>query len=366
MIAEGTQNGEKIRMIAGNVDGRGVLYEELYKGAALLYALPYTRVFVDDQETNVRELYDVVLDPAMTADGFTFTARLGLTPVSCTALVWSDASVNCSRNTGWVPPGSAGCAAAFKGHDTRFQCNGLQQAFANPVIAHDDLLSACTSSFRFELFRESCIRYGYNFPAIFYDTLQACTTAYRTEDGRNYCLFYALAPAEPADRIPASTIRECDRLYDDEKQTSLCGFRVNLGGRADEPEPVVEPRITESSLQYLPTAPLALTVTPASHVIATKLHVATGTHAELTLRATGGMVDTEPVLFVDAFGPGGDLKWSQIIDRIKLGKDVRALRELTKLDRVKLSKDTLTFRAVHEGKTITCRGDAARSIAICR
>lgn len=366
MIAEGTQDGEKVRMIAGNVDGRGLLYAEHYTGPALLYAVPYTRVFVDGQETNVRALHDLVLEPRMTADGFAFTARLGLTPLSCTALLWSDATVNCSRNTGWVPPGSPGCAAAFKGHDTRFQCNGLQQAFATPAIAHDELLSACTASFRWESFRESCIRYGYNHPAIFEDTRQACTAAYRTEHERDFCMFYAFAPVEPKDRVSAATIRECDRQHDDEKQTTLCAFRVNRGGRADQIEPVAKPRTTESMLAYLPTAPLALAVAPAARLRGETIDVSAGTRDELTLRATGGMIGTEPVLFVDAFAPAGELKWSQTIDRIKLGKQVRALRELTKLERVKLSGDVLTFHAVHRGKALACRKDTTESIAVCR
>lgn len=366
MFAEGVQEGEKVRMIAGEVDGRGLLYAEYYTGPALRYAVPYTRVFVDGEPTNVRALRELRLAPRMTTDGFAFTALQGATQLSCTALVWSDATVSCSRNTGWVPPGSRGCSAAFQGHDHRSQCNGLQQYFAAPAIGHDELLRVCTTSFRWESYRENCVRYGYNQPAIFEDTRQACTAAYRTEHERDFCMFSAFAPVEPKERVTAAMVRECDRLFDDDKQTALCGFRVLTGGRADKPEPPAKPRKAAALPTDGPTAPVALAVAPVAQVSGATLDVSAGTFHELTLRGTGGMIGTEPVLFVDAFTTAGELKWSQNVDRFQLGKQVRALRELTKLDRVKLTGDVLTFRGVHAGKTITCRADAALSFAVCR
>ncbi len=356
MFAEGSSEGDRVRMVAGDVDGHGLVYAEYYApGGGLRGVAPYARVLVDGEPTTVRDLHDLVLEPQQTPDGFVFTAHQGSDVLRCTALLWSEADVACTRDPAWVPPIAPACAAAFQGEVGRFQCNGLRDIFKTPAIDHDELLRACTASFRWESNRTDCMRYGYNVPAPFRDALAACTAVYRTEAERKFCMFYSLAPAREQDRIPARIVRACGP-HDDDRATTDCAFQMFTG--------VAQKRVRPRSLEPgdEPTQPLApLTPSRVTHV-----EVGTGAWNALALHATGGMVGGEPVLWVDARATTGKLEWMNPIPRIVIGKQVRALREVTALDHLSLTGDVLTFHVVHAGKSLQCRGDAKQQFARCR
>lgn len=366
-FAEGRLEGERVRLVAGEVDGKGVLYAEYYTGPSLRYAVPYTRVFTDGEETNVRALRGLALQPKQTVDGFAFTAFAGATPLQCTALLWSDATINCSRGTGWEPPGHPSCAKAFVGHDHRQQCNGIRAAYPSPAIPHDELLGACVASFRWESFRNNCIRYGYDRPpAAFREALAACTAAYQTEHERDFCMYYSLEPGPEEERVKPSAVRACTGKFRDERKTTDCIVRLHIGAPPANPnEPVPPPKGTGLPTDK-PTAPVVIAPAGARTARGAHIDVTTGTFRDLALRATGGMVGAEPVLWVDAFETTGALKWSNNIDRVAIGTAVRALREATALSAVKLSGDVLTFRATIGGKARQCRSDAGTTYARCR
>lgn len=360
-FAEGMVDGDRVRMIAGDVDGRGLLYLEYYAGPALRFAVPYTLVYIDGEKTTVRALRGLAATGRLDADGFGFTAHDGAAQLRCTALLHGDASVNCTRDPAWVPPGAPACAATFKSFSERFQCNGLRDAFPNPSIPHDDIVALCAAAFRPEFHRTDCMRYGYNHPAtIFRETLATCTAAMRTQDERKFCMFYSLAPVDVKERVTVDMIRTCDRMHADDRAVSLCAFERLTGAKqyVAKPPAVVEPTARA-------TEPLVRTSRPA-RVRGARIDVATGAWHDRSLRATGGMVGSEPVLWVDAFEDSGELDWMQPLDRIVVGKRIIALREVTALDRVALSGDVLTFRVVHAGKPLQCRADATQMYARCR
>lgn len=365
-FAEGVAEGEKVRIVAGEVDGRGLLYAEYYTGPALRFAVPYTRAFVDGEETSIRTLRALEVAPVQTVDGFAFTALQGTARLQCTALMWSDATATCTRDPAWTPPGAPACAATFKSHTQRFQCNGLRAHFASPAIDHDELLRACVGAFRWESHRTDCLRYGYNLPDVFGDVLEACHAAYRTEQERNFCMYYSLAPARPEDRVRPATVRACDRQADDDVATTACVFRMATGGRPDDPRRPPPKRRGTVDPSAAPTAPVQLATVPGARVRGARIDIRTGTRAGLTLRATGGMVGTEPVLWVDGLTGAGELTWMNLIDRIVVGHEVRALREVSALDRVKLAGEMLTFRATHAGRRLSCRASAGATFARCR
>jgi len=359
--AEGDgEDDSRVRMFAGEIDGRGVVYAEYYKGNALWMAVPYHRVFIDNEEqTSVRALRDLqMIGP--TPDGFAFTAAESTVELQCTALLHADATISCARSAKFVPSGAASCATFFKSHDERSQCNGIRAAFATPQIPHDELLELCAKSFRGESERNGCMIYGYNATALFRETLAACTAAYRTGSERSYCIFYSFAPANPKDRPSIEHVRACDRLHDDDKATTDCVFWKHTGVKQ------VHPKSRTTLPTDNPTAPLLYNVVPsAKRLSGSRIDVSTGAWRDLSLRATGGMVGTEPVLWVDGYR---DIKheWMSPVDRIVVGKQVRALREVSSLDKVKLTGELLTFRAVLGGKTLQCRVDAASMFARCR
>ena len=358
--AEGPgEDGSRVRMFAGEIDGRGVVYAEYYKGDRLWMAVPYYRVFIDNESvSSVRNLRGLEMQ-GPTADGFAFVADEVTVQLKCTALLWADATINCTRGT-FVPKGSASCARYFKANNERFQCNGIQTHFATPQIPHDDLLALCAASFRGESRRNECIMLGYNAPsaATFRDTLSACTAAYRTHEERSFCMVFLLGT--PAPRPSIDLVRECDREHDDDKATTDCVWLKHTGVKQ------VHPKSRTSLPTDEPTAPVANNAKPSKKRLSGgRIDVSIGAWRDLSLRATGGMVGTEPVLWVDGF-KNETLEWMAPVDRIVVGKQVRALREVSSLDRVKLTGELLTFRAVLGGKKLQCRVDAASMFATCR
>lgn len=360
--AEGPgENGARARMFAGDIDGRGVVYAEYYKGNRLWMSVPYTRVFIDhESESSPRTLRGLRMI-GQTEHGFAFTAEQGTATLQCTALLWADASINCTRSKYFTPKGSASCAKYLQSHDERFQCNGLQQHFTTPAIAHEDLLALCAASFRGESDRTQCMRDGYNAPTrLFSDALATCTAAYRTSDERKLCMSFTVEGPE-AQRIAPGVVRTCARANrGNDKAITDCAFLQHTGVEQEHPVPKIAAP-TDS-----PTEPVAANATPRRRVLAgARIDVAVGKWRDLTVRATGGLVESEPVLWVDALA-NETLKWMQPVDRIVVGKRVIALREVSSLDRVKLAGDLLTFRAVLGGKRLDCRADVAAMFARCR
>lgn len=360
-FAEGSVDGDRVRIVAGDLDGRGVLYLEYYNGAALRFVVPYTTVYVDGAKTSARALRGLQTTGTLDADGFGFTAYQGAAPLRCTALLYGDASANCTRDPAWIPPGAPACAAAFRSSVERLQCNGLRDIFQNPPIPHDEIIDLCAASFRPETYRTDCMRYGYNHPAaLFRETLATCTTAMRTQDERKFCMFYSLAPVDAKQRVTVDMIRTCDRQHADDKQVSRCAFERLTGAKQYAAKQPATREPTDS-----PTEPLAR-VTTGTPVRGAHIERANGELRDRSLRVTGGMVGTEPVLWVDAFDSTGELAWMQPLDRIVIGKQVRALREVTALERVVLKGDVLAFRVVHAGKPLQCHADVTQSYARCR
>ena len=83
-------------------------------------------------------------------------------------------------------------------------------------------------------------------------------------------------------------------------------------------------------------------------------------------RAVGGVVDGQVLLWVDETTATGELQEASPLDRIVIGKQVRALREVSALDTVKLTGGVLSFRVVHGGKPLQCRAAPGTSSATCR
>jgi hypothetical protein len=358
--AEGPgEEGARVRMFAGEIDGRGVVYAEYYRGDRLVMAVPYHRVFIDnDSESSIRALRDLkMIGP--TPDGFAFEADEVTVRLKCTALLHADATINCTRST-FRPKGAASCAEFFKSHGERAQCNGIREHYKSPAIPHDDLAAMCAAGFRSENHRSQCMSFGYNQPApLFREALSACTSAYKPTDERMYCLVFTLGTTEEQKIAPA-VVRQCAREHSDDKAITDCAFFVKTGVKQ------VHPKSRTSEPTDNPTTPVANNATPRKRRLAgARIDVAIGTWQGLSLRATGGMVESEPVLWVDAFR-NEKLEWTQPVDRIVVGKQVRALREVSSLDKVKLAGELLTFRVVLGGKRLECRTDAARMFARCR
>jgi hypothetical protein len=357
--AEGPgEEGARVRMFAGEIDGRGVVYAEYYKGDRLWMVVPYARVFIDNEAPrSPRELRDLRMK-GPTDDGFAFTAAQGTVTLRCTALLWADASISCARSKSFTPKGSASCARYFKSNDERFQCNALQEMFKAPPIPHLELLQTCVKSFRAETRRTSCMRHGYNTKSVasFEDALSTCTSAFRAEQERDYCMGF-WATTGPS----MENVRGCAREHPgDDKAINDCAWLEHTGVKQ------VYPKAKTSEPTDNPTAPVANNAAPRkTRLSGGRIDVSVGAWRDLSLRATGGMVESEPVLWVDAF-KDEKLAWMQPVDRIVLGKQVRALREVSSLDKVKLTGDLLTFRAVLGGKRLECRVDAARMFARCR
>ena len=358
-FAQGDTGEHIARLVAGEVDGKGVVIVEYYVGASLRFAVPYTQVLIDGEERSVRELRGLAAG-RLGKHGFALAADLGTKRMQCTVHLWADTAVSCRRDPAWVPPGDPACVRAFEGNIGRTQCTGLRNIFAKSAFDHDELLRLCTDAFRVETFRTDCLRYGYNNePPLFRETLAACVAAYRTQDERKFCTFYSFAPANKAERPSVDAIRTCDRKHDDDRATTDCVFEQHTGAKQ------IHPRSRTTLPSDVPTEPVTASSVKARER-GGRIDVSTGKWRELSLRATGGMVGSEPVLWVDAFAADGKLRWMQPVDRIVLGKRVRALREVTALDRVKLRGDVLTFRAVHRGKSLQCRADATAMFARCR
>jgi hypothetical protein len=358
--AEGPgEDGARVRMFAGEIDGRGVVYAEYYEGNRLVMAVPYNRVFIDnDSESSVRSLRGLEMQ-GHTPEGFAFVADQGTAQLKCTALLWADATINCTRGT-FAPKGSASCARYFKSNNERSQCNGIQTAFPTPQIPHDTLHALCAAMHRGESRRNECIMLGYNAPsaATFRDTHSACTAAYRTSEERSFCMVFLLGT--PAPRPSVDLIRECDREHDDDKATTDCVWLKHTGVEQ------VHPKSRTSLPTDEPTAPVANNAKPSKKRLSGgRIDVTSGTLRDLSVRVTGGMVGTEPVLWVDGFR-GAKHEWMAPVDRIVVGKQVRALREVSSIDKIKLSGELLTFRAVLGGKKLQCRADAGATFATCR
>lgn len=359
-FAEATVEGDRVRLVAGEVDGRGVVHVEYYAGTRLRFAVPYTKALIDGQATSVRDLRSIVAG-SLGTHGFAITADHGTARISCTVQLFADA-VDCVRDPAWVPKGDPDCVAAFVGEVGRFQCSGLRTHFATTTrIAHEEVLRRCLAAFRHESNRVDCLRYGYNEPDVarFREGLAVCVAAYRTEDERKFCTFYEFANANPADRPAFHHIRTCDRRHDDDRATTDCVFELHTGTKQVHPK----------SRTLLPfqqeTVPLARPLSLA-RVNGARIDVAGGTLRDLALRVTGGMVGDEPILWADAFTREGTLKWAQIVDRIVIGKQIRALRDLASLEHVKVADDVITFRATYGGKRLTCRVITSEMWGRCR
>jgi hypothetical protein len=358
-FAEGTVEGERIRAVAGDVDDKGIVWIEIYAGAKLSYAYPYTRVLIDGETTTVRDLRELRLGK-FGPRGFELAATHGAERLACTVLTAADGEIRCTRDPQWKPPGHEACALGFLGEYTRKDCNVYREWFTNPVVAHDELLQLCTSTYREETNRIECMMFGYNAKDAdrFRDVLAACTHAYPGEWRRDSCQFFSFAPVNPADAPSPETIRACDQLHDDDERTNTCVWERHTGVKQTRPKPG----------PLLPSQLLTAEVRASdpTHASGGRIDVARGAWRELSLRATGGMVGTEPVLWVDAFENHQALKWANVIDRISIGKQIRALREVSSLEAVKLSGDVLTFRVTHDSKKLHCRADAATTYARCR
>lgn len=359
--AEGPgEEGARVRMFAGEIDGRGVVYAEYYKGDRLTMAVPYTRVFIDNEsESSIRALRNLeMVGPR--PDGFAFHADEVTVRLQCTALLHADATISCTRG-GFQPKGSASCARYFKSHDGRSQCNGIQEHFTSPAIPHDELAAVCAASFRSENHRNQCMSHGYNErPALFRDALSTCTQSYKTMDERSFCLTFTVGTTEPQ-KIAPEIVRRCARDVVGDKAITDCAFFEKTGVKQEHP------RSRTSEPTDNPTAPVANNAKPKkSRLSGGRIDVAVGSWRDHTLRATGGMVENEPILWVDAYDKAEKHAWMVPVDRIVVGKQIRALREVSSLDKVKLTGDLLTFRAVLGGKRLDCRVDAARMFARCR
>jgi hypothetical protein len=352
-IVEGSFHGDRVRFLAGELDGKGVAYVEHYgPSGGLKLTNGFADVMVDGEETNVRNLEKVVAT-GTNEHGFTFTAYQGNTRLRCIALMYADLTVTCSRNPAWTPPGAAMCAKHFKGKTTRFQCNGLVEHV--PGKPHEEALNICVAAFRNEMDREDCMRFGIHHPIdLFRDTIAACTAAYKTEDERDYCVFYSFAPANPKDRPSIDLVRKCDRLHDDDRETSYCVFDNHTGVK----------QMREKRPGWTFTEPVAHNT--KSRLRGARLEVAMGKYDQVDLRATGGIIDGEAVIYIDALAGGHKLEYTNPIPNLKVGKKLYAVRAATSLDRVKYNGHLLTFRVTLNGKRMECRNESAFTSAICR
>lgn len=366
-FADGVFDGEKVRVVAGEVDGRGLIYVEHYRGEALHLTVPYGRVYVDDEETSIRRLTDLALTTTQNVDGFAFSALDGATSLACTILLHGDATITCTRvGSGYVSPVAPACASAFKSSVERRQCDGIRQAFAGKGFDDDALVASCAATFRGEIARNYCLMYGYNHPAEFDAVRRTCLAAYQTEDERNFCFYFSLAPVEVADRMPVAHVQTCDALHDDDKLTTACAFTLKVGKQASEtklsPDRYRMKPHEKDTFAVVPAAPITASVSGAT------IDVSTGTYEALSVRVTGGMVGTEPLITMDAYATTGEHRWLAVLDRIVIGreKQARALRELSLVEKVKIRGEIITFKAVRAGKPLSCRANVVDSWATCR
>jgi hypothetical protein len=367
-FANGVFEGEKIRVVAGDVDGRGLVTVELYKGERLWTAYPYDRVFVDDEQTNIRQLTDITLDPAQSSDGFNFTATQQGTALSCTILLYADSTITCTRvGMSYAPAIAPACATNFKSHQQRFQCNFIREHNQGKGFDDDGIVATCAATFRFEALRNGCMLYAYGMPAEFETVRSTCLAAYKTQEERNFCFWITLAQANPKDRVDIAHIATCDKLYDDDKWTTACAFTLDSGMAASETK---LPRASADKRKpgEKDTAPVVPAAPVTSSVSGATIDVTTVKLGEVTTRVTGGMVGTEPVILIDRYASATDLTGTEVISRVVIGKEkeARSLRELSLVEKVKVSGEIITFKAVRAGKHLSCRANLTDAWATCR
>jgi hypothetical protein len=75
-----------LRAVGGDLDGRGYLWLEAYRGGALETTWHVTQVSLGESRLTIDALQGVVLGQAG-EEGFAFTAMFGGASLACTALV---------------------------------------------------------------------------------------------------------------------------------------------------------------------------------------------------------------------------------------------------------------------------------------
>lgn len=358
----GSMDTYQLRAVGGEVEGRGYLWIEAYQAHALDTIWHVTRVTLgDSEERPIEALRGIVLGEAG-EDGFAFTAMLGSEPVACTALTWADMSAVCRPAREPAPVPRTSCEAAFLSASGRRQCattHGIMQSRGQNA---EGMLQACVGAFRAENERNNCYLAAHD--PTWVEAFPACIAAYDSEDERSLCLF-ATVTTVGRDRIDVSVIRQCTGSGDD-LATSRCMWAEHVTrlqraeGRPVNPGAPIQPPPPWERARPLVDARVSPTSGP------TQITSRRAAMRERIATVYSGMIEGEPVLFFSLMQP----TWPDRVDRegmtwLRVGREVRAFREVTSVEVVSMQSEVLTFRVTLDGRQRLCRVEIGGSDARC-
>lgn len=349
----GTMGSYGLRAVGGDLDGRGYLWIEAYRGGALETTWHVTQISLGETRLTLDALHGVVLGEAR-EEGFTFSATLGGEPLACTALVWADSSAVCRPASEPPPSPRTACEASFSSVGGLRQCEVTRENLRTQGRDADGLLQACVGAFRAESHRNDC--YLAALDPVWARAFPACVRAFDETEGRRLCLF-ATINTVGRDRVDAAVVESCAGAGDDDD-----AVRCMFGGAASPPSQT----IPESVDPVERAQPLAdPTRSPASGP--TRLASRTFAAGPDVVTVHGGTLDGEPVLFFEVRPPTlPDLLHRSAVDWLRVGGTVRALREVTSLEVLSTKGEVLSFRVTLDGRTRRCRVAAGRHDARCR
>ncbi len=357
----GSMDTYQLRAVGGELEGRGYLWIEAYQAHALETIWHVTQVTLGEAEHPIEALHGIVLGEAR-EEGFAFTAMLGSEPVACTALTWADMSAVCSLAREPAPVPRTSCEAAFLSAGGRRQCAttyGLMQSRGQNA---EGMLQACAGAFRSESQRTKCYLAAQD--PIWVEAFPACIAAYDGADERDLCLFSTINTVG-RDRIDVAIVRQCTGSGDD-LATTRCmwsehvrrlqraeGMPVNPGAPIQAQPPPERARPLVDALVSPTGGPTQIT----SRRAAMRENIAT---------VYGGMIEGEPVLFFSLMQP----TWPDRVDRegmtwLRVGRTVRAFREVTSVEVVSMRSEVLTFRVTLDGRERLCRVEIGGCDAVC-
>jgi hypothetical protein len=349
----GVMGAYRVRAVGGDLDGRGYLWIEAYRGDALETTWHVTDVWLGETRMPFDVLRGIALGDAREA-GFAFSATLGSAPMTCTALLWADSSAVCRPASEPAPSPRTQCEAEFSSVGGLRQCEVTYANLRGQGRDADGLLQACVGAFRAESHRNDC--YLAALDPTWTRAFPACIRAFDETDGRRLCLF-ATINTVGRDRIDTSVVEGCvGAAHDDDAARCL------FGGAPQPPspagvgpvDPVERAWPLDDAMRSPPSGPTQLVTRtlPAGPDVVT---------------AYGGMLDGEPVLFFEHRPPTmPDLLHRTAVDWLRVGGTVRALREVTSLEVLSTKGEALSFRVTLDGRARRCRVAARQHDARCR
>ena len=341
----GAMQAHQLRAVGGDMDGAGYLWVEAYAGNALETSWHVTRVSVGTEEHTINELHNVVLGEARD-EGFVFTATLGSEDLVCTALTWADSSAVCHRARMPAPLPTSACEAAFFSVGGRRQCETSFEI--ERAAGHDaeGILRSCVAAFRSEAHRNNCFLASHD--PMWTRAFPVCAGTFTSDVERDFCIFFTVTEVSPA-RIDVSRVEQCTARAQGDGPILDCVFN----------EPTERATFERTRLLTNPMQ------SPASGT--TDVETRTASWREYIATAHGGMIEGEPLLFFSvmaSYAPG--LHSRHGVDWLRIGSEVRAVREVTSLTLGAMSNTELRFRVMLDGRARRCVVGIGEHDARCR